>query len=89
MKHFTITKDSLNLFVSDLKRFTVKLEGSERIYHDSTLKFSNIVEYWIDMNKVYITKDFEILFKRIMETFDYIQKVEIENGEKNEKVSPS
>lgn len=81
MREFIITKDSLHLLVSDLKRLTAIFEGSERIYHQSEHpKFHNS---YLNMNKVYITKDFEILFKRIMETLDYIQKVEIE-GKKNE-----
>lgn len=81
MKHFTITKDSLNFLVSDLKRFTSILEGSERMYHES--EHPMVHNSYLDTNKVYITKDFKILFKRIMETFDYIQKVEIE-GKKDE-----
>lgn len=76
MKHFIITKDSLNFLVSDLKRFTAILEGSERMYHDS--EHPMVHNSYLDMNKVYITKDFEILFKRIKETIDYIQKEEIE-----------
>lgn len=78
MKHFTITKDSLNLLVSDLKRFTAIFEGSERILHDS--KSPIFHNSYMDTNKIYITRDFEVLFKRIMETLDYIQKVEIEKA---------
>lgn len=81
MKHFIITKDSLRFFVSDLKRFIAILEGSERMYYDS--EHPMVHNSYLDTNKVYITKDFKILFKRIIETLDYIQKVEIE-GKKDE-----
>lgn len=81
MREFIITKDSLHLLVSDLERLTAKFEGSERMYHQS--KHPEFHNSYLNMNKVYITEDFKILFKRIKETLDYIQKIEIE-GKKNE-----